>query len=193
MYNSLFAIFQDQLLQKNVKLTIISFTFQSQDNKQTFEKRLVHLTPKNVRIAVLLTPGPVANHLTTRGMSSAFKVAITKAKFMTAANQLEANGLGSLVLLDSISSSAHVFVKKTPDEFATVLQLPENSGLVSLEEFTARYHLPTPSYVNKKMQDACVRLGLVHPDNFKQRASKQAVMFPTIARQLVDPLLSTHD
>ena len=88
---------------------------------------------------------------------------------MSAANQLETSGLGSLVVLNSISSSAHIFVKKTPIEIAPALQSPENASLCSLDEYEARFTMPPPSYINEKIQMALVLQGLVPREHFKEK------------------------
>ena len=147
-------------------LSLISYM---QASKKTFEKRLVQATAKNIKTAILLSPGPVSSRLTTRSMSSAFQVAIKKANFMSAASQLQANGLGTLVVLSSISSGAHVFVKKTPAEMALALQAPENVDLCSIEEFEERFNMPPPAYINERIQEGLVREGLVPQEHFKER------------------------
>ena len=141
-------------------------------DKMTFEKRLVQATTKNIKIAILLSKGPVSTRMTTRNMSTSFQVAIKKSNYMFAATQLEASGLGNLVVLKSIYS-AHIFVKKTPAEIAPILQAPENAWICSLEEYEERYNMPPPSYINEKMKNALVDEGLVRPEDFKQKHGKK--------------------
>lgn len=134
-------------------------------NKRPFEKRLIHATSKNIKTAILLSPGPVATHLTTRSMSSSFKVAITKPKFLTAAAQLQDDGFGSLVVLTSISSSAHVFVKKWSAEIGHLLGA--DSELCTMEEYEKQYNLPPFTYITDKMQEILVAQGYVPAGHFK--------------------------
>ena len=137
--------------------------------RMTFEKRLVQASTKNIKIAILLSKGPVATHLTTRNMSTNFQVAIKKANYTFAATQLESSGLGNLVVLKSISNSTHVFVKKTPAEIAPILQAPENAWLCSLEEYEERYNMPPPSFINERMKEVLIGKGLVRPEDFKRK------------------------
>ncbi len=153
----------------------ILYSHERKTQRMGFERRLTIATSKNVMTAVLLSAGPVSSHLTTRNMSSSFKVAVNKARFLSAANQLEAAGFGSLVILDSISHSAHVFVKKTAAEVAAVLQTPEHSGMCSVEEYEQRFNLPTPSYITEKMQDTLVQMGLVPQQYFKEKKVKSSM------------------
>ena len=166
----------------------MNFILYSQDKKKQglgFERRLTIATSKNVMTAVLLAAGPVSSHLTTRNMSSSFKVAVNKARFLSAANQLEAAGFGKLLILDSISRSAHVFVKRTASEIAGLLQMPEYSGMCSVEEYDQRFNMPTPSYITDKMQEALIQQGLVPQQYFKQRQStKQS---PAAAPEIAYP------
>ena len=134
-------------------------------NKRPFEKRLIHATSKNIKTAILLSPGPVATHLTTRSMSSSFKIAITKPKFLTAASQLQDDGYGRLVVLTSISASAHVFVKKWSADIVHLLNA--DSELCTLEEYETQYNLPPFTYITDKMQEVLVAQGYVPAGHFK--------------------------
>ncbi len=122
-------------------------------------------TVKNMMSGVLLAPGPVSTHLSVKGLSPTFNLAISKAKFMAAANQLQAANLGSLVVLDNISRSAHVFVKKPPEEVRGQLQ-----DFATDEEYSDRFSLPPASTVNMKMQEELVRLGYVPEAHFINKA-----------------------
>ena len=133
--------------------------------------------------AVLLSAGPVSSHLTTRNMSSSFKVAVNKARFLSAANQLQSAGLGMLVVLENISRNAHVFVKKPPVEMAPILQMPENADMLSVDEYQQRYCLPVPSYITEKMIESVVCQGLVPPDHFRQRPQRKPSVANLIAMQ----------
>ena len=135
----------------------------------SFKHRLVQASMKNIKIAILLSQGPVSTRLTTRNMSTSFQIAIKKGNFMSAAHQLEASGLGSLVVLRSISSSAHVFIKKTPLEIAPHLLVPQNACLCSLEEYTERFDMAPPSYINEKVQSVLITEGFVLQEHFKKR------------------------
>ena len=130
---------------------------------------------------VLLTPGPVSTHLAVKGLSPAFNLGVSKSKFMAAAQQLEAVGLGQLVILEAISRSAHVFVKRPPDSIMGQLQ-----DYALDEEYSQRYCLPPASTVTLKMQADLVRLGYVPESHFRVKrgakytgASKGQTMVPT--------------
>lgn len=138
--------------------------------KKSFEQRLIKATVKNIKTAVLLTPGPVATHLTTRNMSTSFSLAIKKANFINAAKELEASGLGDLVIL---SRNSHVFIKKTPSiEVREVMRQPDNAVLCSMNEYIGRYNMPTPSHIKDNVVDILVDLHHVPREYFKRRPPK---------------------
>ncbi len=140
--------------------------------KMNLDARLKTATTKNVKTAILLSPGPVANHLTTRSLNAAFKVAVNKARFKTAAVQLETDGFGSLIVLTGISSSTQVFVKKLPSEVARLLETTDHGSMCSLAEYEQRFNLETPAYINDKMQVELVKQGFVAQHHFKQKVPR---------------------
>ena len=121
---------------------------------------------KNIMTAVLLAPGPIATHLNVKNMSSAFQIGVTKAKFMSAANQLQASGLGYLIVLEKISSQAHVFVKKTPHEMSVLLQSDaiRTVSAFDIQEYEDRFNMPSPASVTAKMKQCLVELGLAQQE-----------------------------
>ncbi len=123
---------------------------------------------RNIMAGVLLAPGPVSTRLTVKNMSPAFKLSVSKAKFMSAANQLQSDNLGVLVVLDRISSQAHVFVKKTPNEIHDLLLLKQHSDLCTPEEYFTRYIMPTPVSVTERMKTCMIDRGLVSAESFIQ-------------------------
>ncbi len=141
-----------------------------------FDKRLTHATTKNIKMAILLSPGPVANHLTTRSMSSSFKIAVTKPKFMAAARQLQDEGMGFLVVLDAISSSTDVFVKRSPKEMEPLIQ--PFSDQFTLEEYEYQYRLAPFSYINQLMQNLLVQMGYVQAEDFKVQVLQRRIRVP---------------
>ena len=120
---------------------------------------------KNIMSGILLAPGPIATRLNVKNMSPAFQLGVSKAKFMLAANQLQDAGLGSLVVLDKISSKAYVFVKKPPGEMRALLESEEH--LCNIEEYEDRYNMPTPASVTQRMKACLIEKGLLQQEVMK--------------------------
>ena len=125
------------------------------------DRRFSVVSIKNIKIAVLLAAGPVSTHLTVKNMSTAFNMGVSKAKFLSAAQQLEKANLGRVVILDKISRSAHVFVKKPPAEAQAILVLPDNDDLCTSEEYAKRYNASMPSTITTKMRECLQELRLL--------------------------------
>lgn len=126
-------------------------------------------TPKlrNIMSGILLAPGPVATHKAVKSLSSVFNLAVTKTKFETAAQKLQASGLGQLVTLQGVARVPVVFVKKVPEEMARYLQLPGNGDLCSASDYELRFHMPTPSYnLTDKVKGSLIQMGLISADMF---------------------------
>ena len=137
--------------------------------REAFDKRLIQPTTRNVMRAVLLTPGPISTRLTTRNMSSSFKVAVTKPKFLAAATQLQKANLGYLLQWSCGTTRTYpIFIKRLPLEMTDVLKMEENSDLCTPEEYEFRFKLPTPASIKEPMQEDLIRQGLVHPQHFKR-------------------------
>ena len=118
---------------------------------------------------ILHVPGPIAVHLAVKNLSPAFNVGVNKAKFLSAASNLEAANFGSLVVLDDISASTHVFIKKEPSTIQYLLQSQENQDLCSIEEYHQRYTSPCPSTVKQTIEDKVKERGLVPAASFLPR------------------------
>ena len=112
-------------------------------------------------MAVLLAAGPVSTHLTVKNMSATFNMGVSKAKFLSAAKQLQEANLGSVVILDKISRASHVFVKRPPVEARQILELPQNAGYCSYEEYEKRYDVPMPTTITAKMRECLNEQGLL--------------------------------
>ena len=138
----------------------------------TSSKNFSSPTTKNVMTGILLSPGPVSTVRVVQSLSGVFMSSVNKSKFLLAANRLEAASLGSVVILKSVSSKCHVFVKKTPAEMSQLLQLKENEHLCTAEEFQYRFELPTPAVVSQKIQRELVQMGLVAAEYFKEKPKR---------------------
>lgn len=136
-----------------------------------YKDRFAMASTKNIMTGVLLAPGPISTRLTVKNMSPAFKLAISKAKFLSAAKHLQDACLGSLVVLEKVSSQAHVFVKKPPDEMCVLLQAETHRHLCTDEEYKERFEMPTPVSVTDKMQQCLIEMGLVESSWFRNRKS----------------------
>ena len=135
------------------------------NQKRGFRERFEMASHKNIMTAILLVPGPIATHLNVKNMSPAFRLGVSKSKFMSAATQLQSSGLGSIVVL-RISAQAHVFVKRPPHEMSSLLELDEYRGLCSEPEYMERFSLPMPASVTPKMKQCLVELGIIPQELF---------------------------
>ena len=127
---------------------------------------------------ILLAAGPVSTRLTVKNLSSAFNLAVTKTKFMSAAKQLEAANLGRLVLLEDISRTAHIFVKRPPAEAHEIFLQRANQDLCTPTEYEQRYHANAPTTITDRMRESLVSRGIVPAGVFtmhKQPASGGSV------------------
>ncbi len=132
-------------------------------------------TTRNVMKAVLLAPGPVSTRQTTRNMSSSFKVAVTKPKFLAAASQLHKCNLGQLIETFGYGSGSRplpVFIKKPPVEMVAMLKMKEFSDLCTSDEYEHRFKLPTPASIKLTLQAELISKGLVLPQDFQLTDSK---------------------
>ena len=118
---------------------------------------------------ILLTLGPVTTLSSVQRLSTIFNTAVRKARFMSAANQLQEANLGSFA--EGFGGSG-VFIKKPPEEAMPFLMLPENQDLCNPEEYAERYNKPPSCVITHKLQATLIQQGLVPPDHFKTRKVK---------------------
>ena len=109
---------------------------------------------------VLLSAGPVATMKSVQRTSQAFLFSVTKSKFDTASQKLQAAGLGRFVEVNVArqGKSTTVFIKKTPEEISNGLMRPENADLCTLEQYVARYNLPPAAMIREKLQKKLIKL-----------------------------------
>lgn len=141
---------------------------------------------RNVMTGILYAAGPVSTRLTVKNLSSAFNLAVTKIKFMSAAKQLEAANMGTLVLLESISRTAYIFVKRSPGSAQEILEMNQNRDLSSASEYEHRYHLPSPSTITERMQEHLVKQGYVPDGIFKKNTTSRS-SGPTLPQSPASP------
>ncbi len=122
---------------------------------------------------ILLTPGPVSSYTGVQSLSRIFRVSVNKARFLVAAGRLQSDNLGSLVVLDSISKTSHVFIKKPPADI--VHELEANSDLCTMQEYKFKFGLPPPAPITLNMQHALVEKGLVPAVYFKKQEKRAGV------------------
>ena len=113
---------------------------------------------------ILLVQGPMAVHKAVKNMSQAFNLAVNKAKYLSAATQLQDAGFGTLVVLSQISANTHAFIKKEPKEIEHLLQ--QNTDLCSLLEYNQRYWTQAPTTITTAMKDQVIKMGLLSTSNF---------------------------
>ncbi len=106
---------------------------------------------------ILLSPGPMCNLRVVQCLSRVFMSAVNKAKFLSAANKLQAASLGVLV---SGVRGGHVFIKKSPKDIEDILQQNEYQDLCTMREYTYRYNLSmAPKML--KIQGVLEQMGMV--------------------------------
>ena len=94
-----------------------------------------------------------------------FLLSVTKSKFVNAAQRLVSANLGTLM---QVTKKLQIFIKRTPDEMAPLLQLPEIGDLCTISEYSNRFNLAPPATITKKMQKMLIDKGLVKAEYFKE-------------------------
>ena len=125
---------------------------------------------------MLLTAGPLATLRLVRDTSRKLLLTVTKAKFETAAKRLESANLGRLVVLGGQGPKGAAFIKMSPAEITPYLQIPENADLCTLEEYEARFHLPSPPSITEKIKRQVAILGTWVGVKEEQQEDQQEMM-----------------
>ena len=128
-----------------------------------YGKRFTNPTVRGIMAGILLAPGPVTLHKSVQGLSRIFNVAVTKTKYVSAANKLQAANFG---VLTSVGGKQHIFVKRPPAEAQNLLMMKENSDLATIEEYEHRYNGQSSAAITQKIKDSLVQQGLVPPGTF---------------------------
>ena len=134
-------------------------------------RRFALASMRNVMSGILLAAGPVSTRITVKNLSPAFNLAVNKTKFLAAAKQLEVANLGNLMLLEDISRTTHVFIKRHPVEVEGILLQPCNQDLCTPIEYAQRFSAYAPTTITDHMKKCLVKRGLVPPDAFKEEQS----------------------
>ena len=110
--------------------------------------------------AILQTKGPV---VTPRGVKSSWKFLcmMTTTQFEKAAKELEGLNLGTFVVLKvkGRGNKSPVFVKRSPAEVGTVLEI--NEDLCTLSYYESRYSESVSKTVTLNVRAQLASLGLV--------------------------------
>ena len=129
------------------------------------------VTVRQIMSAILLIKGPVCN---TDAINKNGPVAvrhIVKSQFLQAANALEKADLGYMghVIMEHPKQvrTVGIFIKKVPSEIGQSLK--GNEDLCSLDEYTARFHMPAPACIRPKMREQLVKQELVKEEYFSQK------------------------
>ena len=118
--------------------------------------------------AILLMSGPACTHVAMNSNGPRVLRHITRNQFISAANKLQDNNLGSLLALPSSrqSHSNYIFIKKPPSVIGEALQ--RNKDLCAIEQYTLRYNMRPPASILRIWKPKLVGLGLVPEDHFKE-------------------------
>ena len=102
---------------------------------------------------ILLTKGPVTSHESVR------KLGIKLEEYTETATKLANLGLGFFQVVNSVG----LFIKKTPDEFQSIMDERPDEFLCNLETYREHYHMAMPQYYirNKDTKSKLVALGLI--------------------------------
>ena len=76
---------------------------------------------------------------------------------MQAAKALQNANLGQLLTLQNISRLSSVFLKRSPEEVNPILTM--NPDLCTASVYAARFNLPVPACINKKVPEKLVEMG----------------------------------
>ena len=165
-------------------LCVVLFSLQMTSNVSrgaNLKERFSLASNRKIMSGILLTQGPVSIHKSVKNLSPAFKVGLSKAKFLTAANHLVQANLGTLIVLDAISRTSHVFIKKPPAEVKGILELKENQDLCSIEDYESRFHMVTSYCITPAMKQHLVTGGLVSEELLRPMSSSDTSSnFPTL-------------
>ena len=103
--------------------------------------------------SILLTKGPVTSFEGIR------KNMIKMEEYTETAKNLANLGLGFYKVVNSVG----LFIKKTPDEFQSIMDLRPDEFLCNLETYRKRYHMAMPKYYirSKDTKSKMVSLGLI--------------------------------
>lgn len=112
---------------------------------------------------ILLAPGPVAIHKSVMGLSRIFNVAVTKTKYVSAANKLQSLNFG---VLTNVGGKQHIFVKRQTSEVQGLLQMKEHCDLATVIEYEQRYNSQPSAAITTKIQESLVTQGLIPPGVF---------------------------
>ena len=115
---------------------------------------------------ILLSAGPVTTLKSVQRTSRMFLLSVTKSKFVNAAKRLVSANLGTLA---QVTKKLQVFIKRPPDEMASLLQLPEIEDLCTISEYSDRFNLAPPGTIKKRLQEMLIDKGLVKAEYFKEK------------------------
>ena len=75
---------------------------------------------------------------------------------------MEAANLGSMIKI----ASNDVFIKKLPIEIQPGLEAEANRDLCTVEDYTARFYMPSPACISRQLRERLVGSRLVKPEHF---------------------------
>ncbi|XP_072016030.1 uncharacterized protein [Amphiura filiformis] len=123
------------------------------------------ITTRRIMSVILLTKGPVCNFtaIQTNGPPSVRRIG--KSLFLRAAHALEAANLGTLVkVFGGGNRPNEVFIKKLPSDVGQGLE--ENEDLCSLEDYTVKFYMPSPSRIRQALRDQLIQQDFVKEEHF---------------------------
>ena len=113
---------------------------------------------------ILLSKGPITTQQILRNHFRKLRHA-TKDEFLEASRKLERFGLGSLVQVANYKRSSSIFVKKSPEQVANILQTMP--GLCTLKEYSEKFAMRVPTLIALRTRAQLVTCGLVSEKQLK--------------------------
>ena len=114
---------------------------------------------RNIMSAILLTAGPVTSNVSFQRRAPTSLRQTSKDLFHAAANMLQAAHFGIAIRMMNSSRPSVAFVKNPPQAVAQTIS--ENRDLITMDRYTERYYVRTPTCVTIKMREKLLTMGLL--------------------------------
>ncbi len=143
-----FSIFT-QISTTRMKTKLKKIKFSRSKHRKSPSLSMSHSVPESkVMSSILRTRSPLSTYPNfCRQGPTGLRRTVTRDQYLSAANNLEALGLGCTLTITKMNRKCVVFVKKRPDEVEAILK--SNEDLCSTEEYANRFGLAIPADILK--------------------------------------------
>ena len=114
--------------------------------------------------SILLSKGPITTQQILRNNFRKLRH-VTKDEFVEASRKLEGFNIGSLVEIANYRRSSSVFVKKSPEQVANIIQTMPR--LCTVKEYSERFAMRVSTLIALRTRAQLVTLGLVSEKQLK--------------------------